>query len=151
MKKWIILFPLLLSSCGMDNIHPDIQPVSVAGVQKPVAAAVVATADAVVAAKVVEAQGTPAHSLLSLSLLEDTNKIKADLDSATTQLALMQSKLDAQAAEQNKMAERLNYLEPKYAESVALIWKWRLIAIGEAVAVVAFFVARQYLPFLKIF
>jgi hypothetical protein len=49
------------------------------------------------------------------------------------------------------MAERLEYLEAKYSQSVGLLWKWRLIGIGGMLLLPAFLALRNLFPILKLF
>lgn len=74
----------------------------------------------------------------------------ARLFEAEKLVAQKQNEVDQATTRANAMVDRLNYIEPKYSESVGLLWKWRLIAFGTIAAVVGFFVLRQYFPFLKI-
>lgn len=58
-------------------------------------------------------------------------------------------------AEKAEEADRKDKAEAKANKAEAdhqagLAWKWRLITLGLVLLVAAFFVARQYLPFLKL-
>ena len=126
------------------------EPPSSGAVRGDVSAAQLANESATAKANQILNQGAAPQAPITLSLLEDTTKIKNDLADAQAQIVSLQSKVDTQTGQLNKETDRLNYLEPKYSESVGLVWKWRLIAIGIGAAVVGFFILRQYIPFLKL-
>lgn len=80
------------------------------------------------------------------------------LNAATAALQAGQGEIDgvrgeleqmrAWGVEQQRRADRAEAGERK---QTGLAWKWRLLAIGTWMLVIAFFVARQYFPFLKFF
>lgn len=78
------------------------------------------------------------------------DKADAKLVEAEKIILDKQTEVNKATDQANKMAERLNYLEPKYNAAVGIVWKWRLIAGISWLLLVGWFVARQYFPFLKI-
>lgn len=81
---------------------------------------------------------------------KEYEKAISSLDEAQKIIQQKQSEVIQASKAANDMANRLNYIEPKYAEAVGIIWKWRLIAIGSWALFVGWFVLRQYLPILKL-
>jgi hypothetical protein len=59
-----------------------------------------------------------------------------------TNLGTFNSSVTNQTAVLNTTSARLDYIEPKYQHSVALLWKWRLIALGVIGAIVAFLILK---------
>jgi len=59
-----------------------------------------------------------------------------------TNLGTFNASVTNQTAVLNKTSARLDYIEPKYQHSVALIWKWRLIAFSVIGAIVAFLIIK---------
>jgi len=57
---------------------------------------------------------------------------------ALTNLASYENAVTNQTAALNQTSARLDYLEPKYQKAVALIWKWRLIALGVIAGIIAY-------------
>jgi len=74
-----------------------------------------------------------------------------ELDNTKDQILKLQSQVDKNFKERSEMAERLEYLEAKYSQSVGLLWKWRLIGIGGMLLLPAFLALRNFFPFLKLF
>jgi len=132
-----LLSPMLFIGCVSPGNRVMVETPSVAKAGKSVR-------DAKEIAKGISEKGTAAKSPESAALIKR-------LGEAEAQLVESQAKIDSQAADYSKSLERLNYIEPKYAQAVGILWKWRLICFGIIAAVVGFFVARQYFPFLKIF
>jgi hypothetical protein len=80
------------------------------------------------------------------------------LDASQQQVVAVQQQANALknwGVEQQARADKAEAADLKdKAEAILqtrLAWKWRLISFGTWALLVAFFVARQYLPFLKIF
>ena len=74
-----------------------------------------------------------------------------ELDNTKDQILKLQSQVDKNFKERSEMAERLEYLEAKYSQSVGLLWKWRLIGIGGMLLLPAFLALRNLFPILKLF
>lgn len=146
-----VLILATLSGCASMN-RPNLTPTDLATIAKAVDAAGVRvdTAGKIVAD--VYATGAQPKDKRLQALAEDLKLLRADLERAKKEIAAKQGEIDKLTGEMNKVVERLNYLEPKYAEAVGILWKWRLIAIGSWVAIAAFFIFRGWLkanvPFL---
>ena len=55
-----------------------------------------------------------------------------------TNLGTFNASVTNQTATLNTTVARLDYLEPKYQHSVALLWKWRLLFLGTIALILAF-------------
>jgi hypothetical protein len=134
------LLPLLASvlfiGCAGHDERVMVETPSVAAAGKSVR-------NAKAIAKNIANNGTLAKSTESAQLVKS-------LQEAEAQLAEAQNKIEIQAKDYEKALNRLNYIEPKYSEAVGILWKWRLITIGLLLSFAAFFILRQYFPFLKI-
>jgi hypothetical protein len=78
------------------------------------------------------------------------------LDEAEGRSTTLQGAIDAQTMDLEATMERANKVTVQLAamtldrnEYRGLTWQWRLICLGGVLSVGAFFVARQYFPFLK--
>lgn len=152
MRTAILFFcAALLSACGHQSSRSSIAAPSVAaiGQRAELARSSVSQARAAV---------DRAITAGSAAKIEDLKEAKGSLATAeselfslkTTDVPALQGKVDQVTQSLNKANDRLAYIEPKYASSVGIIWKWRLLAIASWVFFAGFFVARQYFPFLKI-
>ncbi len=72
------------------------------------------------------------------------------LDESDARAATLQSEIDRQTEQLAAMTENFRVAKAEAKTQTGLAWKWRLIALGEILAVAAFFTARQYFPFLKL-
>lgn len=145
-----LLCPLLivLVSCAEHLSH--IQPVDLSGIAGGITKASTVDADAILKSKQVVAAGTVAQSPLSLSLEQDTEKIKDILDQTQAQLKLDEVKIDKVTAQANNIEDKYSELKLSDAKkSTRILELW--IALGLLVVCdIGFFVARQYIPFLKL-
>lgn len=110
-------------------------------------------------AKLAERQADQANQALQQHL--DSARVSMTLAVEQAQVAdqrAEQADLRAQQAdaatdrliqEDAQKAIALEQLQRDHAKQRLLAWKWRLIAAGIAIAIVSFFVLRQYFPFLK--
>lgn len=83
-------------------------------------------------------------------------KAGAALDASTAQLLeagaradKLQGEIEALASDRDAQRTRADEATKRANHQTALAWKWRLITAGLLTLVAAFFIARQYLPFLK--
>ena len=83
--------------------------------------------------------------------IPECKAVAKELQNTKTQVLKLQSQVDKNFQERQKMAERLEYLEGKYSKAVGLLWKWRLIGIGGVLLLPAFLALRNFFPFLKLF
>jgi len=99
-------------------------------------------------------QATTASVLKAQSIARSIPACKPvadELDNTKDQILKLQSQIDKNFKERSEMAERLEYLEAKYSQSVGLLWKWRLIGIGGMLLLPAFLALRNLFPILKLF
>jgi len=99
-------------------------------------------------------QATTASVLKAQSIARSIPACKPvadELDNTKDQILKLQSQVDKNFKERSEMAERLEYLEAKYSQSVGLLWKWRLIGIGGMLLLPAFLALRNLFPILKLF
>ena len=78
---------------------------------------------------------------LSNALAEASNYAATAESAASltlTNLGSYSAAVTSQSALLNTTTARLDYLEPKYAHSVALLWKWRLLFLGTIAVILAF-------------
>lgn len=84
------------------------------------------------------------------AMVQSLKIAKIELVTAKGEIKVKQGEVDKMTEQSNKVIDRLNYLEPKYATAVGVLWKWRFIAIGSWLAFAGYMVAKFYfrIPFL---
>jgi len=93
--------------------------------------------------------GLKAQSPEAAAMLAAAKATERELALTQERAQVLEQDLVLKNRQHQRDRDRLAYLEPKYQEAVALIWKWRLYFIFLSGAVAVFFILRQYFPFLK--
>jgi len=150
MRKFlVVIFSMLLFGCESVNRSSLTSP-NLIVISDSVDLATGKIKDATVITKKVYRDGAKKNDPEVKKLEEYLVKALLDLSVANAQIKEKQAQIDAVTANSNKVIDRLNYLEPKYATSVGILWKWRFIAIGSWLAFAGYMVAKFYfrIPFL---
>lgn len=151
--KWIISLLAMLGLTGCETTqHSAIQPTDLTGIKTSVVSASEGvTRSSSIASEVLKTGAKPGDSRIKALALQLT-AIQKDLAQARKDIDDKQKQITKVTADMNKVVDRLNYLEPKYAAAVGILWKWRLIAIGSWVAMACFVLFRgwikAHIPFL---
>lgn len=140
----VLLAAILLSGCGTTNrsmvIAPDLGGISsdVSKAEKGIGHAI-ETAGHVV--KYGAMKDDPAVKAMVVTLQES----KKNLADAQATIKTRQVEIGALTDSTNKMADRLNYLEPKYALANKAIWKRNWIIVGMVILIAGYGFLRFYL------
>lgn len=149
MKKFLIILGCLFL-VGCQTTHSSITAPNLIVISESVDGASGQISKASEITKKVYRNGAKKNDPEVKKLEEYLMKALADLAAAKTEIAAKQAQIDAMTAQANKVVDRLNYLEPKYASAVGTIWKWRFISLGLALFIAAYGVAKFYfrIPFI---
>lgn len=166
MKKVLACFLFALVSCSTpkSTVSTPITGPSLSGIGREVSSAGSHVAAADKRAEALLVTGSVPNDSRILELRADLTAAKLALISAENTIAAQQVRVDELALGYNKIVDEKNaaiferdktatdrdYWHGKHDAAVPLLWKWRALAIGSWVAIAAFFVARQYFPFLKL-
>ena len=153
MAKYQIVFWVLVPLCffGCVPSVSHLQPVSLGGVSTPVSQAADIDKRVIENAKTVQTVGAAPQAPITLAMVKDSTQIEALLETAKLQISLDEIKIQAATDQANKNADNALNEHTKFLKADGLLWKWRIMFFGLVAFVVAFFIARQYFPFLKIF
>lgn len=146
--KWIALtISLIFTGCASSSNQALMQPVSLSAISGDILQAGNAVDQASRIAFNIEKMGAQPHDTNVVTQISILAGAKASIEKGKVHIASAEAKLAKQADETNKVIDRLNYIELKWALAKKLIWKWRALAIGTWVAIVGFVAIKVYSKF----
>lgn len=151
--KWKIFIALIvgymLSGCGTLQRSSVTSP-SLEAISGSVTSATAGIGRAGVIVETVRKKGAAPNDPMVKQLAQILNKVQVDLANAQAEIKSKQTDIDKLTADMNKTIDRLNYLEPKYAAAVGIIWRWRMICIGMGLVMAGYAFLKFYMrvPFL---
>jgi len=149
--KWIPFMAVVLALTGCKTTErSNITPTNLDSIGASVAAASGDVEKSTAIAKRIYAEGAKKNDRQVKALTEYLVAAQLELANAQADIKNKQAEINKITVEMNKVVDRLNYLEPKYAAAVGIIWKWRMICIGMGLLMAAYGFLKFYLhvPFL---
>lgn len=140
-----IIVALTLCSCAAGEKRAAVSPPSLGLIRTSIIAADGSVDRISVVAADVRKTGAVPNDKRIIQIMNDLKAVKADLERAKQETDSRQKEIEHLTGEMNRVVDRLNYLEPKYAEAIGILWKWRIIAIGSWVLIACFFVFRSWI------
>lgn len=142
------LLPLILILSGCSAVPSVIiPPTDLSPIQEDLQGALTNVEVAQSIAIDVEEKGAQPHDARMVQETNVLSRAETFIVKGENDLATAKAQVATASKKSNEMANRLNYLEPKYQQAVALVWKWRLIAIGIMVAIGAIIALKIWAKF----
>lgn len=145
-----IAIMVIMVLCGCESTHSSMTAPNLIVISESVDSATSEVTKATTITKKVYRDGAKKNDPQVKLMEEYLMKALNDLQVAKAEIKTKQDQINTMTAQANKVVDRLNYIEPKYAASVGLVWKWRFISLGLVLFIGAYGVAKFYfhIPFI---